>query len=125
MSGAQSTSPLAAPAVTQAAARPTHSAPSSQEQVSTTHQQSPATSTIVSEASSVPTPALVPLLRYPTHIELRAQYDRSGRLARAVEEFYDHDATLPCLAYGELTSLSSDCLSTARADPVYIRNPSP
>ena len=38
--------------------------------------------------------------RFPSRVELRAQYDRNGQLVRAVEEFYDHDATLPCLAYG-------------------------
>lgn len=41
-------------------------------------------------------------------MELRAQYDRRGQLVRAVEEFYDQDATLPCLAYGELAILSSE-----------------
>ncbi|KAK9899507.1 hypothetical protein P389DRAFT_497 [Cystobasidium minutum MCA 4210] len=41
-----------------------------------------------------------PIQRFPSRIELRAQYDRHGQMVRAVEEFYDYDATMPCLAYG-------------------------
>lgn len=45
-------------------------------------------------------PAPPVLHRFPSRVELRAQYDRYGRPVRAVEEFYDQNATMPCLAYG-------------------------
>lgn len=53
--------------------------------------------------------------RFPSRIELRAQYDRNGQLVRAVEEFYDHDATMPCLAYGAygVSDLDVDILTNS------------
>jgi len=55
---------------------------------------------------ALPSPPVIQ--RFPSRVELRAQYDRRGQLVRAVEEFYDHDATMPCLAYGEPGILKSE-----------------
>lgn len=55
--------------------------------------------------------------RFPSQIELRAQYGRSGQRVRDFEEFYDYQATIPCLAYG--------AFSTSEVREIDMFTPSP